>query len=317
VLTYIVKRLLNSIPIILGVSLCAFFLVKAVPGDPINVLVEPDKQDRVDLDAIRRQYGLDKPFFAQYVYMMKGIFSGTLISFSQRIPCLEMVARTLPVTALLGVSALVLSLAIGVLLGVIVSRRPFGTLDQIVSTLSLGGISMPGFVAALLLVYFLTERLHLLPASGIRPAGTEGWGPALILPHMIAPVFTLTFGLLPEFLRFTRSSMLEVLSEDYIRTARAKGLAEKMVFLKHALRNGLLPVVTMFGLNIPYVLGGSVVVETVFAIPGMGRLAVTAALGRDYPMILTANLIAAVLVIVSNLIADVLYGIVDPRVKVG
>jgi peptide/nickel transport system permease protein len=314
---YVARRILNALPILLGISICAFLMVKLVPGDPINVLVEPDKQEKVDLDAVRRQYGLDKPFVQQYMYMMRGIFAGNLISFSQRVPCLEMVRRTLPVTALLGLTALFLSLVMGVMLGTIASRRPFGVLDQFMSTVSLGGISMPGFVTALLLVYFITEQAHLLPASGIRPAGSEGWSPVLILPHMIMPVLTLAFGLLPEFYRFTRSSMLEVLNEDYIRTARAKGVAERGVFLRHALRNGLLPVVTMFGLNIPHVLGGSVVLETVFAIPGMGRLAVTAALARDYPMILTANLIMATLVMSSNLLTDILYAVVDPRVKVG
>jgi len=314
---YVLRRLIQAVPILFGISVAVFILVQLVPGDPINAIIPVDRQDKVDLNAIRHQYGLDKPLPEKYFYMMKGIFTGSIISFSQRLPCLEMIRRTLPVTAILGLSSLFLSLLIGILLGVLVSRRPFGFLDQLMSVASLGGISMPGFVTALILVYFITEQLHILPASGIRPPGTDGYALSLIWPHMVMPVFTMAFGLLPEFYRFTRSSLLEVLNEDYVRTARAKGVAEAVVFLRHALRNALLPVVTMFGLNIPHVLGGSVVLETVFALPGMGRLAVTAAMARDYPMILTTNMIAATLVITSSLLTDILYAVVDPRVKLG
>ncbi|HEY3314663.1 MAG TPA: ABC transporter permease [Bacillota bacterium] len=312
---FITRRVLQAIPILIGISLLVFLMVKLVPGDPINAIVPPEKQSLVDLAAIRHQYGLDKPFLEQYLFMMKGIFTGSLVSFSQRVPAMTMIARTLPVTALLGVTSLIISLILGVALGAFVSRRPFGPADQTFSVLSLGGLSMPTFVSALILIYFLTEKLRLLPASGILPPGVQAWSLGGILPHMVMPVLTMSFGLLPEFYRFTRSSMFEVLSEDYVRTARAKGLAERTVFLVHALRNGLLPVLTMFGLNIPYVLGGSVVLESVFAIPGMGRLAITAAMARDYPLIITTNLIAAVLVIGSNLLTDILYGVADPRVK--
>ncbi len=313
--SYILRRLVQSLPILIGISIVVFIMLQLVPGDPINALVPPDKQDVVDLDAVRRQYGLDKPLPEQYVYMIKGIITGDIVSFSQRVPAMDIIGKTLPVTALIGLSAMLISVPVGIGLGLIASRRPFGIFDQIMSVTSLGGISMPSFVIALILIYFLTEIWGVLPASGIRPPGTEGWGLAMILPHMIMPVLTLTCLLIPEFYRFTRSSMLDILSEDYLRTARAKGVAEMNVFMKHALRNALLPVVTMIGLNIPYVLAGSVLLETVFAIPGMGRLAVTAALARDYPLIMATNMIAATIVIGSNLLTDIMYAVIDPRVK--
>ncbi len=312
---FIARRVLQALPILIGISLLVFLMIRLVPGDPINAIVPPEKKGQVDLDAIRHLYGLDKPFFAQYVYLMKGIVTGRIISFSQHVPAMTMIARTLPVTALIGASSLFLSLLVGVALGVVVSRRPFGLTDQALSVFSLGGLSMPAFVTALILVYVFTENLHWLPATGILFPGERTWTLGGVLPHLVMPVITMAFGLLPEFYRFTRSSMFEVLHEDYVRTARAKGLSERAVFFAHALRNGLLPVLTMFGLNIPYVLGGSVVLETVFAIPGMGRLAVTAALSRDYPLIISTNLVAAVLVIGSNLLTDILSAVVDPRVK--
>lgn len=314
-LRYIVRRVLQAIPILIAVSLLVFLMVHAVPGDPLNALVSPDRQSGVNLAALRHQYGLDKPLLQQYFFMMKGIFSGSLISFSERVPVFEMIRQTLPVTATIGLAALLISAVVGVILGILAAIRPFGVLDQSLSVLSVAGLSIPSFVCALILVYFFTGRLHLLPGSGFFASAAQQWSLGSILPHIVLPVLTLSVGLLPEFYRFTRSSVLEVMSEDFIRTARAKGLSQKAVLIDHGLRNGLLPIITMFGLNVSYVLGGSAVLETVFGIPGMGWLAVTAAMARDYPMIITTNLIAASLVILSNLLTDVLYAVADPRIK--
>lgn len=312
---YLVRRLIQMIPTFIGITFVSFLIVRLSPGDPVATMFPPEVLDRVDQDLLREQLGLNDPLPIQYVKMMGKFFSGDLMSFQERRPTFELLTERLPTTLLFATLAILVALIIGLPIAIISATRPYSWIDNISMVGALAGLSLPQFWIALVLILIFSERLRLLPASGIRPVGSDAYNLAEMAPYLIMPTAVLMIGLLPSIVRYTRSSMLEVLSQDYIRTARSKGLPERVVINMHALRNALIPVVTLVGAIFPLLLGGAVLVETIFGLPGVGRLAVRAAQNRDFPVVLTLNMFVAIMVLISNMITDIVYTYLDPRVR--
>jgi peptide/nickel transport system permease protein/oligopeptide transport system permease protein len=302
--TYILRRLLIVIPTLLGVLLVVFFMVRLAPGDPA-VLLAGEFATPETLADIRERFGLDQPLHVQLGLYMASIFQGDLgESVRTRQPVTEMLADFLPNTIQLALGAMLVALLIGIPAGIIAAIRPGTPIDLLVMLGALIGISMPTFWFGLMAILIFSVYLGWFPVAG---TGTI-W-------HLVLPAITLGTGIASVLARMTRSAMLEVLSQDYIRTARAKGVAGRVVVFKHALRNALIPVVTITGLLFGGLLEGAVIVETVFAWPGIGQLVVSSILARDYPVVQGAVLLIAVVFILINLLVDLLYGVIDPRIR--
>lgn len=314
---YLLRRLIQLIPVFLGITFISFAIVRLSPGDPIATLFPPEVLGRIDREVLREQLGLNDSIPVQYVKMIGKFFTGELTSFQERVPTFQVLMGYLPITLLFATAAVLLALIIGLPIAVLSALKPYSTVDNLSTLAALTGLSLPQFWIALVFVLIFSERLRWLPASGIRPITATGYDLVQMLPYMIMPTVVLTLGLLPSIVRYTRSSMLEVLGQDYVRTARSKGLSERRVVTFHALRNALIPVVSLIGAVFPLLLGGAVLVETIFGLPGLGRLAVRAAQTRDYPMILTLNMFAAFMVLVSNTVTDIIYTYLDPRIRLG
>jgi peptide/nickel transport system permease protein/oligopeptide transport system permease protein len=301
---YVIKRLLSIIPVLFGISLLLFFMLRALPGDPAQVLAGQMATPE-DIEHIRHQLGLDKPVYIQYA-----VFLGQLAKFDlgrsarTQNPVIQEIWARLPNTILLAVVAITLACLFGIPAGIISATRPYTFLDYVVTAAALFGISMPVFWLGLMLVIVFSVILPWLPAGG-----TGSW------KHVILPSITLTAFVVAFIARMTRSSMLEVLSQDYTTTARSKGLKEKVVVIKHALKNALIPIITVVGLQFGMLLGGAVLTETVFAWPGVGRLIVDSILARDYPVIQGTILIFGLIYTLVNLMVDVIYAFVDPRIR--
>ena len=313
--SYIARRLLQAVPILLGVTILTFAVLAAAPGDPVLLLVAPEQQNATDLAALRTQLGLTKPLPVQYAAMMTNLVTGHLRSFRERRPVTSMIVDALGPTALLAGLALAAAMVLSLPVALVSALRPYTPLDHAVTMFSLLGIALPSFWFALILIFLFTDRLTWLPASGIRPEGVAGYPPSLIWPYLVMPTIVLALSILPLLVRYARSALLETLHEEYVLVARAKGLTGVRVLEHHVLRNSLVPVVTVLGLLIPGLLSGALVVETIFAIPGVGRLAVSGALARDYPVVMTTTVVGAALVVVSNLLTDVSYALLDPRIR--
>lgn len=303
-LQYILKRLLSTIPVLLGISLLLFFMLRMLPGDPAQVLAG-QMASQEDIKNIRQQLGLDKPIFVQY-----GIFLSRLAkldlgrSARTQNPVIKEIWARLPNTVLLAVTAITLACLFGIPAGIISAVRPYTWIDYLFTSMALFGISMPVFWLGLMLIVVFSLVLHWLPAGGIG-----SW------KHVILPSFTLAAFVVAFITRITRASMIETLSQDYTTTARSKGLKEQVVIVKHALKNALIPIITVVGLQFGLLLGGAVLTETVFAWPGLGRLIVDSILARDYPVIQGTILIFGLLYILVNLVVDLLYAYIDPRIR--
>ena len=325
--TYILRRLLGAVPLVLGIATIVFFVVNLAPGDPALRYMNPNLSPEA-LEQIRVNMGLDQPVHVRYVKWMMALARGDLgYSFTRNRPVLDIIKEVLPNSLLLSVTAIGIAFVVGILLGIIQAVRQYSILDSATSVLSLFFYSMPSFWLALMMV--LTFSLFArnvwdwpiwFPASDIQdvaqyPFMTPWEKVQDRLWHLALPATSLALVLAAGIARFTRGSRLEVIRQDYVRTARAKGLSEPVVILKHALRNGLIPVITLLGLYLPFLFSGTVFIESVFAWPGMGKLIVDAITQRDYPVIMAGSLIFANMVVVGNLIADMLYAIVDPRIR--
>lgn len=301
---YILKRLLSTLPVLLGISLLLFFMLRMLPGDPAQVLAG-QMASQEDIKNIRQQLGLDKPIFVQY-----GIFLSRLAkldlgrSARTQNPVIKEVWARLPNTMLLAVAAITLACLFGIPAGIISAVRPYTWIDYLFTSMALFGISMPVFWLGLMLVVVFSIILQWLPAGG-----TGSW------KHIVLPSFTLAAFVVAFITRITRASMIETLSQDYTTTARSKGLKEEVVIVKHALKNALIPIITVVGLQFGLLLGGAVLTETVFAWPGLGRLIVDSILARDYPVIQGTILIFGLLYILVNLVVDLLYAYIDPRIR--
>ena len=307
------RRLGQGLLVLLLISLVTFFLINLAPGGPSAASkFESTAEERA---ALSKQLGLDRPVIVRYglwaADMVQGNF-GTSLNGGQ--PIGPMVRQRLATTAQLGLAALVLSILIGIPLGVITALRRNSVLDHVVNTFSTLGMSIPDFWTGIVLILLFSVTWRLLPSSGMADL-SGGFSLKEWLRHLVLPASVLTFVMLPNLLRFTRSSLLEVLSADYLRTARAKGVTEFWVVYKHALRNAFVPIISMVGLLLPALLSGSVIIESVFGLPGMGRLAVDAALGRDYNTVMAVTLVAGGIVIFTNLLVDLAYSVIDPRIR--
>jgi peptide/nickel transport system permease protein len=311
---FIVRRLLAAVPVLFLVSLIAASIMQLVPGDPAAIIAGQSASD-VDVARVREALGLDRPFIERLWEWYVGLAHGDLgQSLLLNRPVTQAIAERVPVTLALAGFALFLTIALGVPCGVIAALRPNSWIDQAVLTFALLGVSIPNFWLSLMLIVLFGVMLDWLPAGGYIAFGDDpiGWARCLILPGFSLAL--LQVGLLA---RITRSTMLEVLRQDYVRTARAKGLPAFMVIGKHALKNVMIPVITVIGISFGLLLSGSVVIETVYSIPGMGRLLANAIFGRDYPVIQGGLLLTAAVLVGLNLVVDLLYAVLDPRVKYG
>ncbi len=314
---HILQRIIMLIPMLIGISMISYGIIRLAPGDPTRMLADPEMLTTEQMQALHAQLGLDQPIPVQYLRTMQALLTGELISFKTRQPVMEMIGERLPTTIGLATSVLIIGFSLGMVVGVLQALRPNSRLDDVLTFISLFGFAVPTFWLALMMILIFSVRLDWLPTSGIRPTNTSGWDPLAVAPYLVLPTFVLATNILASVARYTRSSMLETMGQDYLRTARAKGLSERVVTIRHALRNSLLPVITLLGVQIPYLLGGTVAVETIFALPGVGRLALDSVISRDYPVILAINLFVAVLVLIGNLLTDIAYGLADPRVRLG
>ena len=310
---YALKRVLVVIPMLLAVSLLLFGTMNVLPGGP-EALYAGENLDPATIAYVRRNLGLDEPLPVQYVRWVAAAARGDLgRSFRDGQPVLDHIAERLPATLQLSVLALLLALAVAIPAGVLAASRPHSWLDRILTPASFLGLSFPSFWLGIMLILLFSGVLGWLPGSGMVTYGREA-DVLSRLQHAVLPTVTLASVQVAAFMRYTRAAVLEVLTEDYVRTAEAKGLAPRRVLLKHALRNALIPVVTLVGLSLPTLVGGSVIVETVFAWPGLGRLAVDSVFKRDYPVIMGIQMIIATVIVLANLVTDLLYAVLDPRV---
>jgi len=303
VLNYFIRRLLGLIPLLIGVSVAVFLILHAIPGDPARLAAGPDASEE-DIRQISKNYGLDRPVYVQYwIYVDKVLHGDFGESFRTQRPVIEEIRRTLPATIELTTAAMLVAVLLGVPIGVYSSLHPGSRIDRLITTLAVLGISMPGFFLGLLLMLLFAATLGWLPPTG---RGT--------IAHLVLPTLTLGLPYVATFARLARSNMLDVLSEDYVRTARAKGLSRSVVIYKHALTNASIPLVTVLGIFYGRLLGGAVIVETVFAWPGMGRYMIEAILLRDIYVVQGTIMVFALSVVIINLIVDGLYGLLDPRI---
>ena len=320
---HILKRLLYAIPLLLGIVTATFFMMQLAPGDPLDMYLEPQRQRQVDpevIELLRKKYGLDQPIHIQYVRWLGNILHGDFgESFRHRRPVSHLLAEAVPYTLQLTVLAVLFDALVGITLGIISAVKQYSLWDKVVTLGSLIIYAIPGFWLALMLVLVFSVNLGWFPTSQTRAMDYEFlsfWGKVGDrLWHLVLPVFVLGIASAAGTARYMRNKLLEVLSEDYVIAARARGFTERFVILKHALRNALIPIITIYGLSLPFLLGGATIIETIFAWPGMGRLAVGGVSGRDYPLIMATMLIAAVLTVMGNLLADITYAWVDPRVS--
>ena len=322
---FIARRLLFAIPLLLGIVTITFFVIQLAPGDPMDMFLEPRMQRQMDaesLELLRQRYGLDQPVHIQYVRWLGGLLQGDLgESFRYRRPVASLIAERVPYTLQLAALALLVDALLGIALGIYSAVKRYSLAEKVVTIGSLIIYSIPGFWLALMLVMLFSVKLGWFPTSQTRSLDYDllsTWGQiGDRLWHLVLPVFVLGIAQAAGTARYMRNRLLEVMNEEYILAARARGLHEKTVVFKHALRNAMIPIITIFGMSLPFLLGGAALIEGVFGWPGLGLLGIEAVRGRDYPVILATTIMAAVLVVLGNLLADVLYAVVDPRISLG
>jgi peptide/nickel transport system permease protein len=311
-LTFLGKRLAQLIPTLFFVSVIIFSLQQLLPGDPALAMAGEERDPAV-LEQIRKQYRLDQPIPVQYIYWVKGVLTGNLgESMRLKEPVARLIAQKFPVTLQLALMAIVVSLLIGVPAGIISATRRNTPVDYTVNVLALWGLSTPNFWLGIMLIFLFSVQLGWLPASGYVSPFQDFW---LSMKTTILPAFVLGNSFAAVLMRHTRSAMLQAMSSDYVRTARAKGLRERVVVLKHAMRNALTPVITLGALELGTLLSGAVLTEQVFSIPGFGKLIVDSVFNRDYAVVQGVTLITATTYILLNLAADVAYVLVNPRLR--
>lgn len=315
---YLWRRLLISIPVLIGISLGTYVLVDLAPGDPVTAMINPETAASLGPDwvaAQRHQLGLDRPLPVRYVTWLDQIAHGNLgYSTQDRQPVAPKIRERLgPTTRLMG-AAILISLIIALPVGVLSALKQYSLIDYLVTILGFAAIAVPSFFLGLAGIYIFSVKLGWLPAANMSTIGRPS-GLFDEIRHLVLPASVLGLAEAAALIRYTRSSMLEVIHQDYVTVARAKGLRERVVIYRHALRNALIPLVTVVALRLPILVGGTVIIETIFAWPGMGQLAISAVLARDFPVVMAINLITATMIVASNLLADVLYVVIDPRIK--
>ncbi len=320
---YLIKRILFMIPLLLGITVICFFVMRLAPGSPTDLQTQMNPKASTEMkERLMSMYELDKPIHVQYWSWLTKLGRGDLgTSFSSdHRKVADKILERLPITVIINFLSLIIIIAVAVPIGVLSAVHQDSLFDKVTAVLVFIGFAVPTFWLALLMMIFFGIHLGWLPISGLRSLNYEylsAWGQlADLVKHLILPVFISAFGGLAGLSRYMRANMLEVIRQDYILTARAKGLSERQVIYKHALRNALLPAITILGLSIPGLIGGSVIFETIFAIPGMGQLFYLSVMARDYPTVMGILLIGAILTLVGNLIADLSYALADPRIRI-
>jgi len=307
---YVAKRIAQAIPTLLGVSFISFLLLHLFPGDPAEIIltiISGSEPSYAEIQRFRREMGFDKPLLVQYIHWLSNALRGNFgVSWTEGKPVMEIIMQRFPASAELFFTTFAISLAFATLLGILSAMYRDRAADHFCRIFSLLGISIPSFWLGLILIWIFSVKLHLLPAFGY--GGIE---------HLILPVVTWSFSFMAIKTRFVRSCLLEALSQDYVVTARAKGLRERVVVLRHALRNALIPIVTYFSLSIHHLIIGSIMVEVVFSWPGLGSLLVESVFKRDFPVVQALVFLSGVTFIVVNLIVDLLYVVIDPRIRYG
>jgi peptide/nickel transport system permease protein len=315
---YILRRLLVSIPVLFGITLVTYVIITLAPGDPVSALVDPEQVAALGpgwLEQQRAELGLDKPLPVRYALWMKEVLRGNLgFSYTDQQPVADKISERIWPTLRLMLTVQILALLIAIPIGVLSAVKQYSFIDYFATVFGFTAISIPSFFLALAGIYVFAIKLKWLPSAGMA---TIGHPPSLAdsLKHLILPATILGLAQAAPLIRYTRSSMLETIRQDYVRVARAKGLSEGRVITRHALRNALIPLVTVIALTLPQLLGGTVIIEQIFSWPGMGTLAIKSVRGRDYPTIMAINMIGAVAILVSSLIADVIYAWIDPRIN--
>jgi peptide/nickel transport system permease protein len=315
---YVLKRLLQSIPILIGITIMTFSIMQLAPGNPMQTMINP-KISADEMQRAQEKLGFNDPIYIQYFKWMKEVAQGNLgYTVKTGQPVGKLILERLPATLLLTGTAFLMAFSIGVPLGVYSATHRYRLPDYVLTVFSFIGISIPSFFFGLGMIFVFALKLGWLPTSGMITIGADHTGYALFmdyLKHVIMPATVLALPTIAVVMRFTRSSLLEVLNQDFIRTADAKGLSQQKVYLKHALRNALIPVITVFGLSIPFLFGGAYITEHIFNWPGMGSLGIQSIVAREYPVIMALNLFTSMLVMFGNLLADVMYAWTDPRIR--
>lgn len=315
---YILRRLATSLPVLLAITVAVFIMVNLAPGDPVMAMIDPESANVLGPDWVetqRRQLGLDQPLPVRYVLWLSQIMQGNLgFSYSDRQPVSEKVLERVAPTLRLMVVAQLLALSIAIPMGVLSAVRQYSKLDYGMTVSAFLAVSIPNFFLALGFIYIFGVKLGWTPTAGMGTIGGDG---SLLnaLHHLILPAAVLGLSAAAPLIRYVRSGLLETLGQDYVQVARAKGLKESRVVVRHALRNSLIPVVTVTALSVPNLIGGTIIVEAIFAWPGMGTLAIKSLHAYDYPVIMAINLIIGVAIVLSNLLADTVYAILDPRIR--
>ncbi|CAN5781916.1 ABC transporter permease [soil metagenome] len=315
---YILRRLLIGVPVFFGITLVTYLIISLAPGDPVSAMVNPEQISELGpgwLEDRRAELGLDRPLPVRYGLWLKELAQGNLgYSYTDRQPVADKISERIWPTVKLMLTVQLLALVIAIPIGIVSAVRQYSFIDYFATVFGFTAISIPAFFLALAGIYVFAIKLRWLPSAGM---GTVGQEPTFLnsLHHLILPAVVLGLGQAAPLIRYTRSSMLETIRQDYVRVARAKGLSERNVISRHALRNALIPLVTVIALTLPQLLGGTVIIEQVFSWPGMGSLAIKAVRGRDYPTIMAINMIGAIAILFSSLIADIIYAWIDPRIS--
>ena len=314
---YIIRRLLLAIPVLVMVTVLVFALIELAPGDVVDFFAKPEVMagmSEADLEALRERLGLNDPAPVRYLHWLGGVLQGDFgYSLIRSEPVGELLLRRFGNSMMIMGIGLFVAVTFGISLGIYTALRQYSVADFTISFLSFVGISMPAFIAGILALYIFSVQLGWFPAGGMRSPGVHTLGD--LLHHLILPALVLSIIHMATFMRYTRFSMLDVLKQEYVVTATAKGMPRRIVVMRHAFRNGLIPVVTMIGYSIPELVVGAVFLETIFSFPGMGKLYFDSVISRDFPVIMAANLVIAVFVLAANLITDVAYAAIDPRIR--
>jgi peptide/nickel transport system permease protein len=317
-LKFILRRMLLAIPIVIGVTAVTYMLISLAPGDPVTAMLDPEQMTTLGPEWVaerKAELGLDQPIPVRYLLWLQEVAQGNLgYSAIDRQPVVAKLGERLWPTLKLMLTALAIGIVVGIPVGIISAVKQYSALDYVTTILGLIMISVPSFFMALGGIYVLSLRMGWLPTSGMATIGAP---PTFLngLHHLILPAGVLGLAQAAPLIRYARSSMLEVIRQEYVRTARAKGIREQVVMVTHALPNALIPIITVIALGLPALIGGTVIIEQIFAWPGMGTLAISAIFGRDYPVLMGFNLFVALAIILSSLLADIAYAVVDPRIR--
>ncbi|MDB4895111.1 MAG: ABC-type transporter, integral rane subunit [Firmicutes bacterium] len=311
---YVIRRILIAVPVLLGITVLSYLCMRLAPGSPIDLLVDPNAT-AAEIERQRHLLGLDQPVVIQYFKWLGQLLHGELgYSMRSSKPVINLILARIGPTALLAGTSLVIAYVVGIPLGVLSATRAYTLWDYGSMTLAFLAAAIPNFFLGLVAIYVFSVKLKMLPLGGMYDPGTRP-GVLALTTHLIMPALVLAGAQLGALIRQVRSAVLETLNEDYVRTARAKGVAEQKVLYKHALRNALVPIITLFGLSLPFLVGGSVVTEQVFSWPGLGTFMIQSIGSRDYPAIMGVTVLIAIAVLIGNLLTDLAYGLADPRIR--